>query len=225
MLLKIIKNFKEDRHPIFWIRDFGDPVAQDYNGSKIVEVTTEEPTMKETLTANNDLPWHHDKGYLPDVHTHVALYCVHAENAGAIQFCDMQAAYRDAPDHLKIQELCKHSVKKFFEQYPDHPCSFESAAIERLYKRSHAYHNLIQDDEYFFFSEAYTDSVIRDKLIAHCYQDKYITTHEYETGDLIIYDNKRLCHRRDGTKTGKKQLLRFALNNVKDQDAGGGLGG
>ena len=62
--------------------------------------------------------------------------------------------------------------------------------------------------------EAYTESSIRDELIEHCYQDKYITTHEYKTGDLILYDNMRMCHRRDGTVNGKKQLLRFALNNV-----------
>ena len=126
----------------------------------------------------------------------------------------MAAAYSDAPEHLKINSLLKHSVKKFFEQYPDHPCSFASPAEERLYKRSHAWHNLIQNDEYFFFSQAYTEASNREALIEHCYQDKYITTHEYKTGDLIIYDNLRMCHRRDGTITGTKKLLRFALNNV-----------
>jgi alpha-ketoglutarate-dependent taurine dioxygenase len=213
-MLKIINNFFDDRDPLIWIKDYGVPQPQDYNGSLVVEVTTEQPTIKETLNAANDLPWHHDKGYLTEVHSHVAIYCVQADNAGAIQFCDMAAAYKDAPDHLKIQELCKHSVKKFFDQYPNHPCSFESPAIERLYKRSHSYHNLIHNDEYFFFSEAYTESSIRDELIEHCFQDKYITTHEYKTGDLILYDNMRMCHRRDGTVNGKKQLLRFALNNV-----------
>ena len=212
-MIDIIENFYDDRKPEEWIKDFGDPQPQDYYGSLVVEVTTEEPTRRETLSAKNDLPWHHDKGYLADVHSHVAIYCVEANNAGAIQFCDMAAAYRDAPEHLKVQELCKNSVKKFFEQHPNHPCNFETKAEERLYKRSHAYHELIVDDEYFFFSEAYTDSFQRDKLIEHCYQDKYITTHEYKTGDLIIYDNKRLCHRRDGTVDGKKKLLRFALNN------------
>lgn len=214
-MIKIIRNFSDTRDPEVWIKDFGDPVPQDFYGSKIVEITTESPTRRETLSAKNDLPWHHDKGYLADVHSHVALYCVEAENAGSIQFCDMSAAYRDAPEHLKLQELCKNSVKKFFEQHPDHPCKFESSAEERLYKRSHAYHNLIVDDSYFYFSEAYTESANREALIDHCYQDKYITRHEYKTGDLIIYDNKRLCHRRDGTTTGKKTLLRFALNNVK----------
>ena len=92
--------------------------------------------------------------------------------------------------------------------------NFETAAEERLYKRSHSWHDLIQNDEYFFFSEAYTECHNREALIEHCYQDKYITTHEYKTGDLIIYDNLRLCHRRDGTVSGKKKLLRFALNNV-----------
>lgn len=214
-LITIKKGFYDDRDPEVWIQDFGDTVAQDYYGSHVVEVTTEAPTRRETLSAKGDLPWHHDKGYLPNVHSHVAIYCVEAENAGAIQFCDMVSAYRDAPDELKIPEYCRHSVKKFFEQYPKHPCNFETKAEERLYKRSHAYYDLIQDNEYFFFSEAYTESIQRDKLIEHCYQEKYITTHEYNTGDLIIYDNKRLCHRRDGTVNGKKKLLRFALNNVK----------
>ena len=214
-LISIQNNFYDLRPPEEWIRDFGEPVAQDYNGATVIEITTEYPIRNESLSAKMDLPWHHDRGYLTEVHSHVAIYCVTAENAGAIQFCDMRAAYNDAPEELKLQELCKHSVKKFFEQYPEHPCNFKSKAEERLYKRSNAYHNLIQNDEYFFFSEAYTDSSNRDKLIEHCYQEKYITTHEYKTGDLIIYDNKRLCHRRDGTVNGKKRLLRFALNNVK----------
>lgn len=214
-LINIKNNFYDLRPPEEWIKDFGDPVPQDYNGATVIEITTEHPIRNESLSAKMDLPWHHDRGYLTEVHSHVAIYCVTAENAGAIQFCDMRAAYQDAPEELKLQELCKHSVKKFFEQYPEHPCKFESKAEERLYKRSHAYHNLIQNDEYFFFSEAYTDSSNRDRLMEHCYQEKYITTHEYKTGDLIIYDNKRLCHRRDGTVNGKKRLLRFALNNVK----------
>lgn len=213
-MLEIIRDFYPEGNPEEWIRKFGDPQPQDYYGSLVVEVTTEAPTRKETLSATNDLPWHHDKGYLTDVHSHVAIYCVEAENAGAIQFCDMAAAYRDAPEHLKINLVLKHSVKKFFEQYPNHPCNFATPAEERLYKRSHAWHDLIQNDEYFFFSEAYTEAHNRDQLIEHCYQDKYITTHEYKTGDLIIYDNMRLCHRRDGTVNGKKKLLRFALNNV-----------
>lgn len=214
-MIRIIEDFFDNRDPEEWIKDFGEPVPQDYYGSLVVEITTEKSTRRETLSAKNDLPWHHDKGYLKDVHDYVAIYCVEADNAGAIQFCDMKAAYEDAPKNLKIQELCRHSVKKFFEENPDHPCSFESSAEERLYKRSHAYHNLIQNNEYFFFSEAYTECLRREELIEHCYQQKYITTHEYKTGDLIIYDNKRLCHRRDGTINGKKKLLRFALNNVK----------
>ena len=217
-LINIKRDFYDNREPEEWIKDFGTPVPQDYYGSLVIEVTTEKQTRRESLSAVNDLPWHHDKGYLPNVHEHVAIYCVEAENAGAIQFCDMRAAYRDAPDELKIPEHCLHSVKKFFEQYPKHPCSFESKAEERLYKRSRAYYDLIQNDEYFFFSEAYTESIKRNQLIEHCYQDKYITTHEYQTGDLIIYDNLRLCHRRDGTVDGKKTLLRFALNNVKTNE-------
>jgi len=215
-LVNIKRDFYDERDPEVWIKDFGDPVPQDYYGSLVIEVTTEEQTRRESLSAVNDLPWHHDKGYRKDVHEHVAIYCVEADNAGAIQFCDMRAAYRDAPPELKVQERCYHSVMKFFQQYPDHPCKFESLAEERLYKRSKAVHDLIVDDEYFFFSEAYTNSNKRDELIEHCYQDKYITTHEYRTGDLIIYDNLRLCHRRDGTVDGKKTLLRFALNNVKE---------
>ena len=215
MKFKLIENFYDERDPEDWIKDFGTPVPQDYNGALIVEVTTEYPDRKESLSAKMDLPWHHDKGYLPDVHSYVAIYCVTAENAGAIQFCDMAAAYKDAPVELKIQEKCKHSVKKFFELNPDHPCNFDSKAEERLYKKSHAFHDLIQNNEYFFFSESYTDCTKREELIEHCYQDKYITTHEYKTGDLIIYDNKRLCHRRHGTMNGKKRLLRFALNDIK----------
>lgn len=212
---KVIENFYDDRNAIHWIKDFGTPVPQDYNGSIIVEVTTESPTIRESLSAKEDLPWHHDKGYRQDIHDFVALYCIEAQNAGAIQFCDMEAAYQDAPIELKHQELCEHSVQKFFDNNPSHPCSFASPAQERLYKRSKAYHNLIVDDEYFFFSEAYTTSKKEKELIEHCYQNKYITTHEYKTGDLILYDNKRLCHRRSGTTNGIKKLIRFALNGVR----------
>ena len=214
-MLKIIKNFYDPREPLEWISDFGTLVTQIDDGAFVVEITTEEPTIKETLTAKNNLPWHHDKAYQPNVHEHVALYCIEAHNAGAIQFCDMAAAYRDAPDELKVQEKCVHSVRKFYKNNPDHPYKFESKLAERFFKKQSAVYNLIQNNEYFFFSEAYTTSVKEKELIDHCYQDKYITTHQYETGDLIIYDNKRLCHRRDGTVNGKKKLLRFALNNVK----------
>ena len=79
--------------------------------------------------------------------------------------------------------------------------------------RSKSYHDIVQDG-YFYFSEAYTVTEREEELAEHCFQDKYITTHEYSVGDLLLYDNKRLVHRRDGTKNGKKKLLRFALNDV-----------
>ena len=118
-MLKIIKNFYDPREPLEWIKDFGTPLPQIDDGAFVVEITTEEPTIKETLTAENNLPWHHDKAYQSNVHEHVALYCVEAYNAGAIQFCDMVAAYRDAPEELKVQEKCVHSVRKFYKNNPD----------------------------------------------------------------------------------------------------------
>ena len=85
-MMEVIRGFYPEGNPEDWIKKFGDPQPQDYYGSLVVEVTTENPTRRETLSAKNDLPWHHDKGYLTDVHSHVAIYCVEAKNAGAIQF-------------------------------------------------------------------------------------------------------------------------------------------
>lgn len=213
-MLKVIKNFFDDRPPEEWIRDFGNPVPQDNLNSIVMEITTEKKQREHSLNANDDLPWHHDNGYKSDVHPYVALYCEEAENAGAIQFCDMAKAYDEAPEWLRKQEECVNSVRQFFDQNENHPCKFKDKLEEKLYKRQRATHNLIQDG-YFFFSEAYTETGKREDLMKHCFQEKFITTHEYKKGDLLIYDNIRLCHRRNGTVNGTKKLLRFALSDLR----------
>lgn len=210
MKFQLIKNFYDTREPHEWIKDFGTPVPQDFYGALVIEVSEKE----RTVGIKDDIPWHHDKGYLKDVHEHVALYCVEAENAGAIQFCDMEAAFQDAPPELKVQERALNTVSKYMKAH-NHAFDFKSDLEKRFYRmRSKSYHNIVQDG-YFYFSEAYTVTDREQELAEHCFQDKYIFTHEYTAGDLLLYDNKRLVHRRDGTKDGKKTLLRFALNDIK----------
>ena len=212
----IIENYFDDRDPVNWINDFGTPRSQDHNGTMVVEIIKNSQLENPNnlyLQADVDLPWHHDLGYTNNPVNYSAIYCVKAENAGAIQFCDMQAAYESAPKELKVQEKCLNSVEKYMSNY-DHPLKFKNEKEKRIYrKKGKAYHNLIQDN-YFFFSTAYTETKREKLLKEHCFQEKFITTHEYKTGDLIIFDNKRIVHRRKGTNKGIKHLLRFALNDV-----------
>lgn len=207
--LKIYKNFD------ITTLDSEDMLPQDLHGNKVIAIGGEDEGVWKT----EEMLWHHDRAYHPDCHNTVGLYCIAAEaGSSPTYFIDMVTAYEDAPQYIKNKlrtEKGTHSVRKYMEQ-ATYPHTFKDKKEERKWRvLSKAEHPLVQENQYgtfFFYSPAYTETDWEPWLKEHCLQEKYIYTHYWEPGDMLIYDNKSILHRRDRTHPDiDRRHLRYAL--------------
>lgn len=212
-MLTVIRNAKKED-----IHQYGTPVSQhlyklDPDEEPILEINI--GGENSIVRQDNHVYWHHDKGWHPNPEPYAALYCVKADKGSSpTLFCDMHAAWKDAPEHLKnIDELALNTIAKYLDR-GDHPLQMKSKAHERLYRvKGKAHHPIVKED-YFYFCEAYTITDWEEELSKHCFQEKYIYTHYWEPGDLVIWDNLRMVHKRLKTDIGvQREHIRFALND------------
>lgn len=165
--------------------------------------------------------------YFTDVHPYVGLRCrIVEKGASPTYFCDMKAAWAGLPEDLKekVKEegIVDYSLKNFFDRarYPydvQKPSELRYLRMTRKCKGS-IYRN-DKFGEYAYFSPLYTSSKYYDELCELLFQDKYIYEHEWNTGDLAIWNNITLSHMRKGTpRTIVRNLVRYAFHEPKQNE-------
>ena len=194
-------------------------LPQDLYGSKVIPVGGDDNTKSTHVWHETEMLWHNDRAYSSDCHPVVGLYCQSAPKGSATtRFCDMQAAWFDAPQELKDKSNinCLNTVDKYFVQ-AEYPHTFKEDRAEKIYRRrAKAEHPLTMKDltgSWFFFSPAYTWCDHEDELMEHCFQEKYIYEHHWNENDLLVYNNLKVVHARGKTPTEiKRRHLRYALS-------------
>eukprot|EP01006_Ploeotia_vitrea_P025094 TRINITY_DN57922_c0_g1_i1.p1 TRINITY_DN57922_c0_g1~~TRINITY_DN57922_c0_g1_i1.p1 ORF type:complete len:260 (-),score=16.21 TRINITY_DN57922_c0_g1_i1:96-875(-) len=138
--------------------------------------------------------WHSDLSYWPRPAKASMLLAVDVpkNKEGATEFCDMVAAFKDLPEELKHQLSNKWAVHTKADSNEKqtrqpvlrrHPMSGEGTVYI-----SPGYTNALG-------IEGDTDGKLREAVIQHCLQDKYCFRHEWEVGDLLVWDNAAVMHR------------------------------
>ncbi len=147
---------------------------------------------------NTDGGWHSDQAFRSHPATLSTLFCVIApEVGGSTSFCSTRLGYEAVPESLK-HRLAKlrgryapanlHEVAKV---ETTHPAVLENPANGR--KTLYVSPNMrgfegLEDDE----SEALKAEVLRYLL-----RPEHIHSHHWRMGDMLIYDNAQLLHKRD----------------------------
>lgn len=222
----IINNFRDGTYSVLVIRDadqqtvnqFGSLLPQDMYGKTEITIGLEDE-QGEKLDHAVDMLWHQDRAYHKDVHQFVGLYCIHADvGSSPTYFADMQSIFKTSPSSLQALARgveCVNSITKYMDQ-EEYPYEFKSEAHKRAYRmKNKATHPLVKEDahgEYYFFSEAYTEtdlSVVLQRQV-DLSDDKYL--HNWQPNDLLVYNNYKVIHRRDKTNTNvRRQHIRYAL--------------
>jgi len=214
------KFFNDDKH-----RGLGRVTNQrDANGKKI------------GLFADKELDWH-SNGNNRETGREccVMLYCVRPGVNSITSFADTRRAYQDLPEDMKelVEDVdCNFRFMnntfyhldegdqelEFFENtnlYPEglvkplvykHPFSGEKGlyftfhSIKSMWRRS---------------GQALDEAWLRDYLIKHCFQDKYIYHHDnWRNGDLIFMDQFHSIHRRNEVQ-GDRFMWRLTIDYSK----------
>ena len=162
-----------------------------------------------------DLEWHMDQGYKERPPEYIALYSVNIDdNSGNTLFVSSRIC-NDIPEYF--EEYKDTKVKLNITKFENSNHQFGSEVERRWFRKKYRNieHNAFQIDKkgyYLFYCEAYFElpriEMIREKL----YSPERIYSHEWRTGELIIYNNKTTNHKRISGGT-KRHLWKVALYN------------
>jgi alpha-ketoglutarate-dependent taurine dioxygenase len=152
--------------------------------------------------------WHSDKAYLPVPALLTMLHAVELPPSGGdTQFADMIRAYASLSDEVKRQIStlrAVHSLEYMRASTDDRPLTDEekkaAPPVVHPLIRTHP----VTHEESLFIGmycshivgmDSAASRALLDRLLAHATQERFVYTHRWRPGDLVIWDNRCLLHR------------------------------
>jgi len=166
--------------------------------------------------------WHTDMSYLPDPPKASALYALEVPPAGGdTSFCTMYRAWETLPDDLRAKALglrIKHDgtynsggyVRAGVTPTDDprtapgtfHPlvCVHSETGRQHLYlgRRRNAWLEGLPLD---------TSDALLDRIWETATADAHAWRHRWRAGDLVLWDNRCVMHRRDAFDPGARRIM------------------
>lgn len=170
-----------------------------------------------------ELDWHTDQSYMIAPATGSILYMVEMPpQAPQTYWANLQLAYAALPEHRKdeinhLHVVYDYSVRQStYDDEPEMP-----AEIRR--KTPPVTHPLVNRHPQTGYPALYLDpttaagikgwsdtqsKTLLDELVTHATQTDFIYTHEWQIGDVVMWDNGFLMHRRDAFDAAHNRLLK-----------------
>jgi taurine dioxygenase len=165
--------------------------------------------------------WHADMTYIDNPPEAGILYALEVPvGQGDTYFANMVAAYNDLPSNLRvaiegktlIHDAAHNSagmLRKGYEEITDvkltpgarHPLAYEDQhgrVSLFLGRRPHAYIVGMEESD--------SDSLL-DALWAHATRPKYSWHNEWQKGDLVMWQNRMVMHRRDAFDPSTRRVM------------------
>jgi taurine dioxygenase len=203
---------------------YGGPIYPQHPELNVISNIVEDGRPIGNLGAGEAV-WHADMTYLDEPPKGAVLYAVELPDAGGnTQFANMFAAYEALPEETRreidglraIHDAAHNSagiLRKGYQEVDDvrstpgarQPLARTDGETGRrcmfLGRRPRSYVVGLQLED----SEA-----LLDRLWAHSTQDRFVTTHGWRVGDLLIWDNRAVLHRRDAFDAKSRRRLHRA---------------
>lgn len=166
-----------------------------------------------TLTAGHqdeaNRYWHTDKAYKPRPSLATILYAIDVpEVGGETEFCNLTAAYRDLPAATRERIAGLRTRHHWSHAYDGKP-GFRKATPDEEALNPPVIHPLVRTHPatgepalYLgYFAAGIVDMsapegrALLDELTEHATQRRYILSHCWRKGDVVMWDNRCLLHR------------------------------
>lgn len=159
---------------------------------------------------NSEIAFHSDLAYMPQPGTISILYAVELPNQGGeTHWANGYAAYEALDDATKERLKGLRATHRHHrdEQNPpevvDHPivCTHPETGRKTLYVSPHFAKTILELEE----AEG---SELLDSLINHAIQPEFVWTHDWQVGDLIMWDNRPTMHRREDFPEDQRRIMK-----------------
>jgi len=170
---------------------------------------------------NQELNWHMDQIFMAQPTAGTILYAVEVTpEGGDTWFCDLGAAYATLPASLKAQVDGQRAVHS--AATADRRVGIQLTEEQRE-KAPEVVHPLVRThplarEKGLYFSMNHTARIdgwsekeslrLLDELRTHATQPRFVYTHHWRVGDLVLWDNACTMHRRDPFPDEYPRLLR-----------------
>jgi taurine dioxygenase len=155
------------------------------------------------------IDFHSDLSYLPKPGTISLLYAVEIPaEGGDTQWCDCRAAYDSLPrqrqDYLRtLRAVHRHYVD---EQNPPEPTVHPVVRTHPETGRLSLYVNPHLTSHMDGMPRREGDALLRE-LYDHMDQPRFTFTHEWQVGDLVMWDNRPTMHRRLAFPQDQRRIM------------------
>ena len=159
---------------------------------------------------NDEVSFHSDLSYLRMPGTLSFLYAVELPSTGgATQWCNCYAAYEALDDEMKerlrgLRAVHRHYVESQNPTEPvDHPVvrTHSETGRKSLYVGPHLTRHIVG------LSEVESRKLL-ETLFEHVTQSRFIYTHKWQVGDLVVWDNRCTLHRRESFPPNERRIMK-----------------
>jgi taurine dioxygenase len=166
--------------------------------------------------------WHTDMSYIPEPPMASALYALEVPPSGGdTGFCNMYLAYETLPEELQRRvegRVCRHdasrnSAGELRRGFVDAPDASQTIGAEHPIVRTHP----VTGRKALFLGRrrnAYIPGLplaasegLLDALWAHCTKPEFAWYQQWRQGDLILWDNRCVMHRRDAFDPATRRVM------------------
>lgn len=171
---------------------------------------------------NYESEWHTDMSYIEETPSASVLYSLEVPEAGGdTSFASMYAAYDGLPANLKKAiegKRCKHdasrnSAGELRKGFADPPTPIEAPGVWHPLVRTHP----VTKRKALFLGRrrnAYVEGLpldeseaLLDELWKRAIRPEYCWTQKWKVGDVIMWDNRCVVHRRDAFDANTRRLM------------------
>lgn len=171
---------------------------------------------QDEMFGSTDVNWHNDCSYEKSEYHGTVLAYLHSDDPTYTEFIDCNAAYDALSDNDKeyLQDVVCHYAPS------DEYASCISEKQLKIIKRANVHRNLIMDHPITKKKSLYLSyetlrssnkKINKEKLLKHC--KNFSFKHYWKENDIIVWDNRRMMHRRPAFN-GRREMLRVNFRYV-----------
>lgn len=187
---------------------------------------------------NYEVQWHHDQIYRQRPASG-SIFCAieMPENDGRTSYCNTKLGFETLPDNLRKaiegrRATAKYAVKEGSTTIKD--LGHNAEKMKEIHDRTPAAtHDIVLENPATGQKSIYLDpnktvgidemtedesKELIDALTQHMLQDQFVYTHTWRNGDVVMWDNARLWHRREPFDMSKPRFARRTTIFLRPED-------
>ncbi|MAN79636.1 MAG: taurine dioxygenase [Rhodospirillaceae bacterium] len=187
---------------------------------------------------NYEVYWHHDQIYRLRPASGSIFYAAEMpENEGSTSYCNTRLGYETLPDNLRKAIEGRRATAKYADR-KDSTTILDLGDNAEEMKKIHARtpaatHDIVLENPATGQKSLYIDpnktvaidgleeaesKELLEALTQHMLQDKFVYTHSWRNGDVVMWDNARLWHRREAFDMSKPRFARRTTIFLRPED-------